>query len=148
MDYPPPILPRKGGRDELSGIEARYYVGPIVGYKFLIGPVDFLKGELGLDYVKEDYTNNTSSDFLRGRAFGEYEHRFSGVNKFVQSVEYLHNFKDSEKYLVNAVTGIVTILSSNLSLKTGYEVHYVNTPVPSTLKRTGTVFSASLIVNF
>lgn len=135
-------------KDKFSGMDARYYAGPVVGYKFLVGPTHFLKSEAGLDYVKEEYTDNTKSEFLRGRIFAEYEHRFTEVNKFVQSVEYLHSFDDSDNYNMNSVTAIVTVLNSNFSLKTSYEVRYDNKPVPATLDDTDTILGASLISTF
>lgn len=135
-------------KDNFSGIDARYYAGPVVGYKFLVGPTHLLKSEAGLDYVKEEYTDNTESEFLRGRVFAEYEHRFTEVNKFVQSVEYLYDFDDSDNYNMNSVTAILTVLNNNFSLKTSYEVRYDNKPVPAILDDTDTVLGASLLLRF
>ena len=43
---------------EFAGIDNRYYVDPVVGYKFLTGPKHFLKAEAGADYVKEEYVDD------------------------------------------------------------------------------------------
>ncbi len=135
-------------KDKFSGIDARYYGGPVAGYKALIGPKHFLKAEAGLDYVKEEYTNNTESDFLRGRAFGEYDYHFTKVNKFLQSVEYLYDFDNGDNYNVNATTALVTVLSGNFSFKTSYVVKYDNEPTPAGLDRTDTILGVSVLVSF
>lgn len=135
-------------KDKFAGIDARYYAGPVAGYKVLVGPKHFLKTEAGLDYVTEEYTNNTESDFLRGRAFGAYEFHFTALNKFSQSLEYLYDFDNADNYNINTISAIVTVLSQNFSLKTSYEVKYDNEPVPVTLKKTDTMLAVSLLVNF
>lgn len=135
-------------KDKFAGIDARYYAGPIAGYKVLLGPKHFLKTEAGLDYVNEEYTDNTDSDFLRGRAFGEYEHHFTKVNKFLQSVEYLYDFDNADNYNVNSATALVTVLSENFSFKTSYIVKYDNEPTPASLDRTDTVLGVSVLVSF
>ena len=134
--------------DKFAGIDNRYYLGPVVGYRFIMGPKYFLKSEVGLDYVREEYTDKTDSDFLRGRAFTEYEHHFTDTNKFVQSAEYLYDFDNSNNYNMNSVTAVVTVLSDHFSLKTSYEVKYDNEPVPATLDKTDTILGAALIMTF
>lgn len=137
-----------GLKDKFAGIDLRYYVGPVVGYKIYAGPKHFLVTESGLDYVTEEYTNNTDSDYLRGRAFILYEFHVTELNKIQQSVEYLHDFAHSDNYNVNSVSALVSVLSQFFSLKTSYEVKYDNEPVPVTLKKTDTILSVSLLVNF
>ncbi len=135
-------------KNKFSGIDARYYGGPFAGYKFLTGPKHLLRGETGLDYVSEEYTDNTENDFMRGRLFGAYQFLFTEVNKFKQSVEYLHDFDDADNYNINTETALITVLSQNFSLKTSYEIKFDNQPVPSTLKKTDTLLAVALLVNF
>ncbi len=135
-------------KDQFAGIDARYYTGPVAGYKILIGPKNFLKAEVGLDYVSEEYTNNTESDFMRGRAYGEYDYHFTKVNKFFQSIEYLYDFDTPENYNINSTTAMVTVLSENFSFKTSYDVRFDNDPTPSTLEKTDTVLGVSMLVSF
>ena len=134
-------------RDKFAGIEARYYLGPAAGYKFLIGPKHFLLGEVGLDYVSEEYTDNTDDDFMRGRLFGQYEYAFSAKTRFKDTLEFLYNFDDSDDYNINSETSLITSLSDQLSLKTSYEVKYDHKPVPATLDDTDTTLSVTLVVN-
>ncbi|MFW6114983.1 MAG: DUF481 domain-containing protein [Thermodesulfobacteriota bacterium] len=135
-------------KDEFSGIDSRYYLGPGVGYKFLTGPKHFLQGELGVNYVTEEYTDDTDADYLQGRAFGGYEYAFSKKNKFSQSLEFLYDFEESENYNINSETALISAISDYLSLKTSYQIKYDNQPVPETLKETDTILSVTLVVTF
>jgi len=135
-------------KDKYAGIDSRYYVGPGAGYNFLTGPKHFLLAEISLNYVNEKYTDDTDKEYLGGRAFAEYEYAFTDKNKFSQSVEYLHDFDDSDSYNVNSETALISALNNYLSLKTSYVVKYNNKPVPSTLKETDTILSVTLVVNF
>jgi putative salt-induced outer membrane protein len=135
-------------KDEFSGIDSRYYIGPGVGYKFLTGPKHSLEGELGVNYVTEEYTDDTEADYMQGRAFGAYEYAFSKKNKFSQSLEFLYDFEESDNYNINSETALITALSDYLSLKTSYEIKYDNQPVPETLEETDTVLAVTLVVTF
>ena len=135
-------------KDTFAGIDSRHYIGPAVGYKWLTGPKHFVITEIGLNYVNEEYINNTEEDYLQGRAFGLYEYAFSSKNKFSQSLEFLYDFEDSDNYNMNSVTALISSLSDYLSLKTSYEIKYDHEPVPSTLEKTDNVLSITLVVNF
>lgn len=135
-------------KDQFAGIDSRYYIGPAAGYRILTGPDHFLLAEAGVDYVNEEYTDDTDSDFLRGRAFAEYEYALTEKNRFSQSFEYLYDFDDSDNYNVISITALSSALSDIFSLKTTYEVRYDNEPVPDTLDETDTVLTVALVVNF
>ena len=137
-----------GMQDEFAGIDSRYYLGPGVGYKFLSGPKHFLAGEAGLNYAKEEYTDDTDKDYLEGRAFAKYEYAFTEKNRFSQSAEFLYDFEDSENYNVNSETAVISALSDYLSLKASYVIKYDNQPVPETLEETDTILAVTLVVNF
>lgn len=135
-------------KDTFAGIESRYYIGPAVGYKLLTGPKHFVTAEAGLNYVSEEYVNNTKEDYLQGRAFGLYEYPFNPKNKFSQSLEFLYDFEDIDNYNMNSITALTSALSDYLSLKTSYEIKYDHEPVPATLKKTDTMLAITLVVNF
>jgi putative salt-induced outer membrane protein len=135
-------------KDEFSGIDRRFNIGPAFGYKFLLGPKHFLKAEAGLEYVDEDYTNDDEASFVQSRVFGQYEFLLTEKSKFSQSLEYLHNFDDGSDYKVNSESAIIMSLSDTYSIKTSYEVHYDHEPVPDTLEKTDTMLSVALVVNF
>lgn len=135
-------------KDKFAGIDSRYYVGPTVGYKILNGPKQFLKSEASLDYVNEEYTNDTDADFTRGRLFGEYEYRFNEDNTFIQSLEFLQDFSDGDNYNVNSDSALISSLNEYFSLKTSYEIRHDNKPVPAILDKTDTTLRLSLLVSF
>ena len=135
-------------KDKFTGIESRYFIGPGAGYRFLTGPKHFLDAEAGINFVTEDYINDTEEEFLEGRLYGLYQYSLSEKNKFSQSLEFLYDFDDSDNYRINSETAFITALSNYLSLKTGYEIKHDNEPVPATLKETDTILSVTLVVNF
>jgi putative salt-induced outer membrane protein len=134
-------------KDEFAGIDSRYYSGPGVGYRLLTGPKHLLVGEAGLNYVKEEYTDNTDKEYLGGRAFVRYEYAFTEKNKFPQSLEFLYDFDDGENYNVNSETALISALNDYLSLKASYLVKYNSQPVPETLKEIDTILGIALVVN-
>ena len=135
-------------KDEFAGIDSRYEIGPAAGYKFLIGPKHFLLGEAGLNYVNEEYTDDTDKDYLGGRAFAQYEYVFTEKNRFSQSLEFLYDFDESDNYNIISETALISALSDYLSLKASYLVKYDNEPVPSTLDETDTILALTLVANF
>jgi putative salt-induced outer membrane protein len=135
-------------KDRFAGIDQRYYGGGGAGYKFLLGPKHFLLGEAGLNYTQENYTDNTSSGFLTGRAFGKYEYAITKKNRFSQSLEYLYDFSDSSHFKVNAETAVIAGLTDTFSLKAAYTVRHDHKPVPADLERTDTEATMALVANF
>lgn len=135
-------------KDSFAGLDSRLYAGPGVGYKILPGPIHLLVVETGLNYVNEEYTDDSEEDFIAGRLFGKYEFAFNDTNKFSQSLEYLANFSESQDYNIISETAITSALSSNYSLKVGYTVKYDHLPVPATLDDTDTILAAALVANF
>jgi len=115
--------------------------------QFYTGPKHLLLGEAGLTYTKEDYIDNTDSDFLGGRLFGKYEYRFNEKNKFTQSLEWLPNFSTFNNWYLNSETAVLSALNSWLSLKASYLVKYNNNPVEN-LKKTDTTLGVALVANF
>jgi putative salt-induced outer membrane protein len=135
-------------QNKFAGIDQRLYGGVGAGYKFLNGPAHVLVGELGLNYVSDRYTDKTRKDYPAGRAFGKYTYAFTEKNKFSQSLEFLYDFNNSKKYDVNSETALVSALSDYLSMKAAYVVNYKNEPVPATLKKTDTMLTVALVVNY
>lgn len=134
-------------KDNFAGIDGRYYAGAVGGYKLLVGPKHLWAVEAGADYVDEEYTNDTERDYLRGRTFTEYQYLFTEKNRFLQSVEYLHDFDESDNYNVNTETSITSAINDALSLKASFKVYYDNDPVPATLDDTDTLLTVALVIN-
>ena len=111
------------------------------------GTGGFLLGEGGLTFNREEYTDDTDSDFLGGRVYGMYEYHFAEKTRFTQSLEWLPDFHESDNWKLNAETALLAALNSWLSLKTSYLVRYNNDPIGS-LEKTDTILGASLVVNY
>ena len=135
-------------KDKFAGIDSRYYIGPAIGYKYLSGPKHFLTGEAGINYVMEEYIDDTDSSYLQGRLFGVYEYAFAKKNRFSQSLEYLHDFSNSDNYNINSETASISAISDSFSLKASHLIKYDNKPVPSTLDDTDSILSVALVANF
>ena len=135
-------------RDSFAGIDPRYSNGLGSGYAFLTGPKHFLIGELGVEYVKEYYIVEDNETYTEGRLFSEYSYKFTGKNKFSQTLEYLSDFSDADNYRVNTVTSISAAVIDMLSIKISYERKYNHQPVSETLDNIDSTLSAALVVTF
>ena len=135
-------------KDRFEGIDAKYYVGPSLGYKFLIGPVHFLNCEAGVNYTFEEYTDGSDESFVKGRTFGEYEYRISEKTKFKQALEMLFDVEDVNNYEINSETAFIASINDRFSLKTGYVVEYDNEPSSSDVEKTDRYLSVTLVVGF
>jgi len=135
-------------KNEFSGLDPRVYIGPSLGYKFLSAPRHNLLGEAGVEYVYDQYIDDTKKEYLRGRIYGKYSYKFSDKNIFYQEIALLPGFDEGDNYYIISNTELVTTLTSLFALKLGYEVRYNNRPIPSDLDKTDTIFSMRLVVNF
>jgi putative salt-induced outer membrane protein len=135
-------------QNKFAGVDEHIYGGVGEGYKFLEGPAHFLIGELSVMYVADKYTDATKKDYPGGRAFAKYTYAFTEKNKFSQSLEYLNDFNDSQRYFVNSETAVISALSGIFSLKAAYLVNYTNEPVPATLKKKDSMTTVALVVNY
>ncbi len=134
-------------QDRFAGFDARYDLGAGAGYRLVTGPKHFLLGEGGLTFNREEYTDDTSSDFPGGRIYGLYEYHFTEKNRFTQSLEWLPDFHEFDNWKLNAETALLAALNGWLSLKASYLVQYNNDPIGN-LETTDTTLGASLVVNY
>ena len=135
-------------QNKFAGVDEHVYGGVGEGYKFLDGPAHFLVAELGVMYVADTYIDTTKRDYVGGRAFAKYIYAFTEKNKFSQSLEYLNNFDNSQRYNVNSETAVISALSGIFSLKAAYLVNYTNAPVPATLKKKDSITTVALVANY
>ena len=134
-------------KDEFAGFKNKYYLGPYVGYHFLTGPKHFFSSGIMLNYAREDYVNNTDKDFLEGKSLSLYRYVFNEKTAFSQKIEYLHDFDDSKNYKFISLSALTFAITEIISLKTSYEIRYVNHPVPRTLDSTDKTLMMSLVFN-
>ena len=135
-------------KNEFAGIDQRYYLGPGAGYHILNGERHILFAEAGLAYAFENYTDDTDANFLEGRLFGKYTFVLNPKTKFSQSLEYLINFNDVEKFHIKSVTSAITSITDSISVKLTYEIYHANDPIPDTLDKTDSILTVALVVNF
>lgn len=60
--------------------------------QFHSGPKYFLSVKASINYVNEEYTDDTDKDYPGGQAFAKFEYTFTENNGFSQSVEFLNDF--------------------------------------------------------
>jgi len=132
-------------RDEFAGYRNRYYTGPGIGRSLIDDHNHLFVVELGANLTREEYVTGVASDFLESRLFGGYEYAFSEGNQFMQSLEYLHDLKNSSNYKVLSKTSLTSALTEILAMRFTYEIRYQNRPLPDSLEKTDTTFSGSLV---
>lgn len=130
-------------RNQLSGIDNRFTAGAGVGYKFLDGPKHKLAGELGVNYVKEDYVflqpdGSDSADFAAGRAFLGYLFQISEGAKLTSDLEFVDNLDTTDDWRIRSVTAVTASLTKLLALKAGVTLLYDNQPVLEPIDDLGT----------
>ena len=135
-------------RDVFASLDGRYSLGPILTFRFIDGPNHFFKTEANLDYVYEEYTNDTNDDFLSAGLLAAYEWVLSKTVKFTQSVKGFRDFKTKENYQIESITALIAKLNSYFSLKTSYQVNHVTDPTPETTGKTDTILTVSLVADF
>ncbi|MBF0444462.1 MAG: DUF481 domain-containing protein [Magnetococcales bacterium] len=135
-------------KDEFSGIKSKIYVGPGAGYNILSGPKHTLAAEAGVNYVQEEFTDDTDNNYANGRLFTKYGYQFNKKSKFAQTLEYLYDFDNTDNYNVNSETSVTTAFTDIFSLKIGYTVKYDNEPLSAAFKKTDSVLAATLLANF
>jgi putative salt-induced outer membrane protein len=134
-------------KDEFTGIDSRVFAGFSAGYRPVESPPHTLKTEIGLDAVREEYTDGTDKDFPQSKIRVAYGFAFSEKNRFTQEVEYLQDLDRSVNYRVRSETALIAAVNGILSLKTHYTVDYDNEPVPATLDDTDSVLGVTLVFN-
>ncbi|MBF0193055.1 MAG: DUF481 domain-containing protein [Magnetococcales bacterium] len=135
-------------KDEFAGVKSKLFIGPGAGYNILSGPKHTMATEAGINYVQEEFTNDTDNSYANGRLFGEYGYQFNEKSKFTQTLEYLHDFDEVDNFNVNSETSVTTAFTDIFSLKVGYTVKYDNEPLSSAYKKTDSVLAATLLANF
>lgn len=87
-----------------------------------------VEGGLSLNRQRGTGVKGRDSDFLGGRAAGTYTHQFSKHTAFVQVVEFLPNFRESEDLRINTESAITAPITSRIGLKLSYVIRYDGLP--------------------
>lgn len=135
-------------RDRLSGTDNRYYLGPALVYRIITGPNHFLKTEAGVDYVYEEYTDETHEDFLSAGILAEYEWIITESVKFTETVKTFRDFNEEESYQIESITALITKLNTHFSFKTSYQINHNTNPTPEDKEKTDTILTVALVADF
>jgi len=152
-------------RNEFAGLENRMVGGAGVGYQFFDTDKQTLKGEIGAEYVKEEYVGGGDDNFPSARGFLGYEYRMTEKSKFTSDLEVHDNLDETSDYNARLALALVSSLTQKLALKVSYTVLYDNVPVtqlippdptapigtPAALyefEKTDTIFATTLVINF
>jgi putative salt-induced outer membrane protein YdiY len=156
-----------------AGIDDRYIAAGGVGYTFVKNARNLLKGELGLDFTRQDPLGDPppseleTTDFLGMRVYLGYEFKISERAKLTEDLNLFGNFDTTSAWRANSVTAVTAGFTDNLALKVSYTVMYSNDPpvklvapdtVPApppaaedalyTFEKTDTILAVALVVNF
>ncbi len=117
-------------KNRFAGFRNRWDGSAGLGRNLLNKPKDKLDGELGAGYLNEERIDSPRYDFASGRAYAKYVRLFSETADFSQSVEYIHNFDDTDGYHVNTETALRAALTTKVSLKVSYVWNRAGQPAP------------------
>ncbi len=155
-----------------AGLEARYTGLVGLGYWWTKEDRTKFFTDAGVGYTKETPVFRpvgTEDGFATFRLGAKFEKKLFATSSFTSELNLSDSFKDTQNYLAVWRNGFTTNLSSRLALKVGYDVTYKNKPafvgvdvvqtpvatppvilgqVPFQLKKTDTVFTTSLVINF
>ena len=135
-------------RNVIKGIEFRYTHQGGLGYLLIKTVKDTLRVEAGAGYVREDRVDPFNDyGFPTARLFGGYLHAFDEKNRFEQTVEYLPNLRESEDYLINEESSLISNLMGNLALKVSFAVAYDHLPPPD-FQKSDRVFKTAFLYTF
>ncbi len=87
-----------------------------------------LEGGLSLNRQRGTGTSGKDSDFLGGRAASTYTHTFNGRTSFIQVIEVLPNFRESEDLRINTESAVSAPLTARIGIKLSYVVRYDGLP--------------------
>lgn len=87
-----------------------------------------IEGGLSLNRQRGTGSKGRDSDFLGGRAASTYTHQFTKQTAFVQVVEFLPNFRESDDFRINTETVVTAPITSRIGLKLSYVIRYDGLP--------------------
>lgn len=119
----------KAERDELADLNLRSGVGSGYGHQFYDTDILKLSGEVGLNYIREDYENSPDESFPSLGVGFKYEQKF-----FNQKLVYFNNMnvdtnlQDTGDVLVRNRMGVRVPVAYGINLSTQFNIDYDNEP--------------------
>jgi putative salt-induced outer membrane protein YdiY len=137
------FLNTKFTQDEQAALDLRTSLGAGYGYQFLDSDIVKLSGQVGLNYVHENYTDMEDETFPTLSIGFKYDRKL--LNKklvYFQNLETDINLKDTRDILTRATVGIGLPVAKNLTVNTQLNVNYDHQPAAGTDKSdTALIFS-------
>lgn len=129
--------------DEMADLNLRTSLGGGYGRQFLEDDITKLSGEVGLNYVNEDYEISPDRSFPTMSVGYKYDRKyFDKKLVFFNSVTLDTNLEDTEDMLARGRIGFRVPLTKNLNVSTQLNVDYDNQPAEGAKKTdTALVFS-------
>jgi putative salt-induced outer membrane protein YdiY len=113
--------------DDIALIDYRVNLGPSVGTYLIKNDKSELSVDIGPSYLWEK-VDSVTDDYLAIR-FGErFTCQISETAKLWQSVEYLPEAEDFDRYLINAEIGVEATVTELITLRVVLQDKYTSTP--------------------
>lgn len=113
--------------DEIADINYRLTVGPGIGAYAIKTDATKLSADIGVAYIWEKAGGETD-DYPTLRVAEGFEHTFADKGKIWQTVEWLPDFEDFGKYLLNVEIGAEAAMNAHLNLRIVLQDRYDSQP--------------------
>jgi putative salt-induced outer membrane protein YdiY len=115
--------------DSEANLNGRSNFGVGLGYQFYQEEDRSLAGELGVNYIKEDFVGqDDDAEFVSARAAYNYFYRVNENVDFNQLGEIYPSLEDSDDFTARLTTALQVALSASMFLKIQHILDYDNTP--------------------
>lgn len=115
--------------DSEANLNGRSNVGAGLGYQFYEEEDRSLAGEIGLNYIKEDFVGQADdADFVTARAAYNYFYRVNENVDFNQLGEIYPSLEDSDDFTARLTSALQVALSASMFLKLQHILDFDNTP--------------------
>jgi putative salt-induced outer membrane protein YdiY len=104
------------GYDEIGKIDLRYEVGPGLGYHLIQVTNFFVNTEVGVNYQKEERSDDTESSRFYGRVAQNGAWKITPRLTWDEKLEYLPSVEEADLYKIRFETNLRYALLQNLFL--------------------------------
>lgn len=134
-------------RNSFAGIERRFEENLGLSWRAFGLERDTLRLEIGASVTQQKSVDDVISNFPAGRAAFAYRHLFSERSFFLQTIEAIPNFKDTDDFRVNTESSVVAPISVRIGLKLAYTVRFDHLPEPG-FRKTDRIFTTGVQLTF
>lgn len=152
-------------RNDISGIDGRYIATIGLGHTWAETDKNKFKTHYGVEYVREELSNETEEDFAAIALGYEYMRQVTESTRFDQFFKVSGNTDETEDYRAELESVLSVSISSKMALTTKLHLFYDNQPVienvtvanavgddpttvPFELEDFETLFTTSLVINW